>query len=191
MALFKFQLWLNTKAKILDDAQKVTEVEMHSFIGVMFAMIICPTSAIDDNWMIKRAVFPIHHFFKKITQVSRQSGAWALETLLCLAQIQHQQLTYKEFTLHTVHAVILESINSLQLVGQAAEFKFESKFECPNQQPSSWGCSLALHGLVGLASTSAGCFQVGCSRCWQQLARLRKRCYHSCYTDSVQEQKRF
>ena len=49
MALFKFQLWLNTKAKILDDAQKVTEVEMHSFIGVMFAMIICPTSAIDDN----------------------------------------------------------------------------------------------------------------------------------------------
>ena len=66
---------LNTNAKILDDAQEVTEVEMHSFIGVMFAMIICPISDINDNWMIKRAVFPIHHFFKKITHVSLQSGA--------------------------------------------------------------------------------------------------------------------
>ena len=35
----------------------------------------------------------------------------------------------KEFKLHTVYAVISEAINSLQLVGQAAEFKFESKFE--------------------------------------------------------------
>ena len=31
--------------------------------------------------------------------------------------------------LHTVYAVILEAIKPLQLVGQAAEFKFESKFE--------------------------------------------------------------
>ena len=31
--------------------------------------------------------------------------------------------------LHTVYAVILEAINPLQLVGQAAQFKFESKFE--------------------------------------------------------------
>ena len=31
--------------------------------------------------------------------------------------------------LHTVYAVILEAIKSLQLVGQVAEFKFEFKFE--------------------------------------------------------------
>ena len=31
--------------------------------------------------------------------------------------------------LHTVYAVISEAIKPLQLVGQAAEFKFESKFE--------------------------------------------------------------
>ena len=31
--------------------------------------------------------------------------------------------------LHTIYAVILEAIKALQLVGQAAEFKFESKFE--------------------------------------------------------------
>ena len=35
----------------------------------------------------------------------------------------------KEFKLSTVYAVVLESIKPLQLVGQAAEFKFESKFE--------------------------------------------------------------
>ena len=35
----------------------------------------------------------------------------------------------KEFKLHTVYAVISEAIKPLQLVGQAAEFKFESKFE--------------------------------------------------------------
>ena len=35
----------------------------------------------------------------------------------------------KEFKLSTVYAVVLESIKPSQLVGQAAEFKFESKFE--------------------------------------------------------------
>ena len=35
----------------------------------------------------------------------------------------------KELKLHTVYAVISEAIKPLQLVGQAAEFKFESKFE--------------------------------------------------------------
>ena len=34
-----------------------------------------------------------------------------------------------EFKLHTVYAVVSEVINSLQLVGQAGEFKFECKFE--------------------------------------------------------------
>ena len=37
--------------------------------------------------------------------------------------------TKKEFKLHTVYAVISEAIKRLQLVGQAAEFKFESKFK--------------------------------------------------------------
>ena len=31
--------------------------------------------------------------------------------------------------LHTIYAVILQAIKSLQLVGQAADFRFESKFE--------------------------------------------------------------
>ena len=35
----------------------------------------------------------------------------------------------KEFKLHTVYAVISEAIKPLQLVAQAAQFKFESKFE--------------------------------------------------------------
>ena len=35
----------------------------------------------------------------------------------------------KEYKLHTVHAVVSEEIKPFQLVGQAAEFKFESKFE--------------------------------------------------------------
>ena len=65
------------------------------------------------------------------------------------------------------------------------------RFRGQNQLPSSWGCSVALFALVGLASTNTGHFQVCCSRCWQWLACLRKRCYHSGDTDSVQESKRF
>ena len=45
--------------------------------------------------------------------------------------------------------------------------------------------------LVWLASTNTGRFRVGGSRCWQRQARLRKTCYHSCDTDSVQESTRF
>ena len=77
-----------------------------------------------------------------------QSWAWALEKLLCLAQIW------------------LAS--------------------------SSWGSSPALLARVTgrLESTNTGCFQV-CCRLGQQLARLRKTCYHSCYTDSVQGSTRF
>ena len=42
---------------------------------------------------------------------------------------------FKKFKLHTVYAVISEAINTLQLVGQAAKFNFESKFE---PQPVIW-----------------------------------------------------
>ena len=100
----------------------------------------------------------------------------------------------------------------LQLVGQAAEFKFESKFEPlpviwqslpkavpednrrfrgQNQWPSSWGRAPARLAHVGRASTNTGRFRVGDSRCGQRPARLRKTCYHSCDTDSVQESTRF
>ena len=52
----------------------------------------------------------------------------------------------KELKLHTVYAMILEAIEPLQLVGQAAQFKFESKFEatlspCQSSDNLSEGCS--------------------------------------------------
>ena len=97
-------------------------------------------------------------------------------------------------------------------VDKAAEFKFESKFEPLQviwqslrrlfqkvieglnfkrqyQWPSSWGSSPALLVLVGQASTNAGRF-LGSSRCGQRQARLKKTCYHSCNTDSIQESTR-
>ena len=60
------------------------------------------------------------------------------------------------------------------------------RFREQNQRPSSWGSSPALLARVRRASTNTGCFLVCCSRCWQWQARLRKTCYHFCYTDSVQ-----
>ena len=68
--------------------------------------------------------------------------------------------------LHTVYAVILEAIKSLQLVVQVAEFKFVFKFEpvpviwqslrrlfqkaieSQIQQPTSWGHSPALLAIL-------------------------------------------
>ena len=97
---------------------------------------------------------------------------------------------------------------TLQLVDQVAQFKFESKFVLllfiwqslwslsvfqkviargQNQLPSSWGCSPALLARVGRASTNTGRFPVCCSHCGPRQAHLRKTCYHSCDTDSVQE----
>ena len=64
------------------------------------------------------------------------------------------------------------------------------RFRGQNQRPSSWGHSPALLGRVGRAGTNTGRFRVCCSRCRPRLARLRKKCYHSCETDSVQESKR-
>ena len=113
--------------------------------------------------------------------------------------------------------MISEARKPLQLVGQAAQFKFESKFESlphsachlvislkavpggnrrfrgRNQRPSSWGRSPALLARVGWASTNTGRFRVCCSRCWPRQARLRKTCYHSWDhdTEAVQEPIRF
>ena len=68
------------------------------------------------------------------------------------------------------------------------------RFRGQNQRPSSWGRSPALLVRVVLASTDTGRFRVGGSRCWPQVPRqafLRKTCYHSCDTESVQEPIRF
>ena len=65
------------------------------------------------------------------------------------------------------------------------------RFRGQNQRPSSWGRSPALLARVGRASTNTGRFRVGGSRCGPRPARLRKTCYHSCDTDSVQESTRF
>ena len=65
------------------------------------------------------------------------------------------------------------------------------RFRGQNQWPSSWGHSLALHGWVWRASTNTGHFQVCSSCCWPPQELSRKACYHSCYTDSVQESKKF
>ena len=59
-----------------------------------------------------------------------------------------------------------------------------------NQWPSSWRRAPAEVGRVGWASTNTGRFLVDSSRCWQRLARLRKKCYHSCDTDLVLESER-
>ena len=63
------------------------------------------------------------------------------------------------------------------------------RFRGQNQLPNSWGSYAALLVWIGLARTNTGHFQVGGSPCWQLPAR--KTCYHSCYTDSVQESLRF
>ena len=85
-------------------------------------------------------------------------------------------------------------VKLLQLVGQAAQFKFESQFEPlpviwqslrrlfhkvirfrgQNQRPSSSGRSPAPLSQVGRASTNTGRFLVGGSRCGPRPARLKK-----------------
>ena len=79
--------------------------------------------------------------------------------------------------------MISEAIKPLLLVGQATEFKFESRcgaachlaislnavpevnrmFRGQNQRPSSWGRSLALLARVGRASTNTA---------WQGVSKL-------------------
>ena len=119
-------------------------------------------------------------------------------------------LNQKVLKLHTVYAVILDAIKPLQLVGQAAQFKLSPsssscrssgispkavpegnrRFRGQNQRPSSWGSSPALLARVGRASTKTQGVSES-ARCGLQPARLRKICYHSCDTDSVQEPIRF
>ena len=55
-------------------------------------------------------------------------GQW-LESTLCLPKFRCFQWNQQEFKLYTDYSGILEQVNPLQPVGQAAEFKFKSKFE--------------------------------------------------------------
>ena len=144
--------------------------------------------------------------------------AWALEKLLYLAQIWHQ---YDSVTnLKTPHTLLCDfrgnktfttswsgsRVTRVQVwvqvwapvghlaISLKAVPEGNQRFRGQNQQPSSWGSSLALHGQVGLASTNTGCFQSllqsAASHCRQQPASLRKTCYHSCDIDSVQRVKK-
>ena len=118
----------------------------------------------------------------------------------------------KRIKLHTVDFGTSEQINSLQPVGQVAEFKFESKFEplqviwswlqkaipednrrfwLQNQMPSSQSSAPALLGRIRPASTNTGRCLIGSSRCRLLPARLKKMCYQSCNIDSVWESTRF
>ena len=53
------------------------------------------------------------------------------------------------------------------------------------QWPSAWGRAPAQLGRVGRASANTGRFLVGGSRCGPRPVRLKKTCFHSCDTDSV------
>ena len=119
-----------------------------------------------------------------------QSGGWGLET------------TYKGFS------GISEQIKPLQLVGTAAEFKFESKFEplpviwqsLPKAIPESnrrfwlqiqWqliGAALQ-HSLGG--SDGRAAFPSRLQSMLAALGSLKEKRYHSCYTDLAWESKSF
>ena len=95
--------------------------------------------------------------------------------------------------------------------GQAVEIKIEPKFEPLlviwkslqrlfqkvieglegkiNSQALGAALLLCLRGSDGRAQTQG--VSKSAARCWQRLACLRKTCYHSCDTDSVQESTRF
>ena len=118
-------------------------------------------------------------------------------------------MTLKKIKLDTDYSRISEQIKPFQPVGQAAEFKFESKFEplqviwqslsllkaipeknqrfwMQTQWPSSWGSAPAQ---LGLRAQAQGVYKL--AGVADGKACLRKTCYHSCYTDSFQESKRF
>ena len=99
-----------------------------------------------------------------------QSGQYQLAVVLNFG-------VFKEFKLHTVHFETIEQIKPVQPVGQAAEFKFESKFEplpviwqslpkaipegnqrFQNQWQLSWGSAPAQLGRVRRARVKTGRF---------------------------------
>ena len=141
-----------------------------------------------------------------------QSSGWGLITTHCCPTFLPSKKNSNSTQFIELYFGISEQIKPLQPIGQAAEFKFESKcLPAPvvwqslprtireenrriwlqNQWPSSWGRAPAQLGRVGRASTNTGRFRVSCSRCGPRQARLRKTYYHSCDTDLVRELKSF
>ena len=147
-----------------------------------------------------------------------QSNGWGLVSTHSYPQFWFSKKNSKTTQFIELYSGVSEQIKALQPIGQAAEFKFESKFKplpviwqslpkaipeenrrfwLQNQWPSSWGRALgrvrraSTLGLVRWASINTGSFLVGGSRCLPRQARFRITCYHSCYTDSVQESKGF
>ena len=135
-----------------------------------------------------------------------QCWAWALEKLLRLAQIWQRIETphslccdfrgYKSCTTRWSGGRVQVWVQVWALACHLAisakdVLEGNRRLRGQNQRPSSWGRSPALLALVGRASTNTGRFRVSGSRCRQRLARLKKTCYQSCDTDSVQESTRF
>ena len=57
----------HTNAKIMDDAEKVTEVEMRRFVGIIFAMTVCPMSNIAEYWKVEDdGLFLASRFYQKL-----------------------------------------------------------------------------------------------------------------------------
>ena len=57
----------NTNANISDVSQKVDEEEMRRFVGIMFAMTICPMSNIKDYWNVEDdGLMVASRFFEKL-----------------------------------------------------------------------------------------------------------------------------
>ena len=154
-----------------------------------------------------------------LSQPGPQRGTWALEKLPRLAQIRHVTDLkgietpyslccdfggYKTFTTRwsggtvQVWVQVRAPAGHLAISSKPNRRLFQKVIEGlegivsgQNQQPSSLGRSPALLARVGRASTNTGRFRVGGSRCRQQQARLRKTCYHSFNTESIQEPIRF
>ena len=130
-------------------------------------------------------------------------GGWGsrVGNQLLLASISASSTEHKK--IQTSHNLFrdLEQIKHSQLVGQAAEIKFESKFKpllvilqsllkavpednrrfwLKNQWQSSWGRAPAELWLAGRVRTNTGRFRVSSSRCGQWQSCLRKK---SCGTN--------
>ena len=86
-------------------------------------------------------------FLKPEITVS-QSGGWGLVLTHCCPTFRRFQRTWKEFNLRTDCLGTSEKIKPLQPVDQAAEFKFESKFE-PLAVNHSWRLFQKTVKLVG------------------------------------------
>ena len=151
------------------------------------------------------------HFTSSGTGNSRQSGGWGLISIQCthccsqfsigvLKRIQTPHSWIGDFGADKTSKTRLSG-GRVQVWVQAPACHLATlpkaipadnrTFLLQNQWPSSLGHAPAQLERVWRASASTGCFRVGCSRCGPQPARLRKTCYHSRDTDSVQESTRF